>query len=560
MSLITDIIKNTVKMTGDNFRVTEGVTGENLFIEASTVQLQARVDITNRATIIGDYLPADPLLLSSRKIDVFKDASDMLSKTQQYASGSIAGKTVDDAVEVLVQYICLSENNCTNAAIILSDLFTQSAIPPHLFEKIFFAVDYALRKNLTNPVLKMHAEKVLLALYSQMGQRDARAAELMQVSQKIGQMTYQDTPLWSQDYAAFMVNAIEKIALREGGNLDEVLQITKEDYKRSPQDAVKKLAVVSLYIAHAMRFSSARQFERAIKFLEKALKIDPEEHKAKLLLASYLNELSAQYLIAKRVDKYQEVIAAQERVIQLNPNFGRAYHNLAVALWLSKPNEPDLERIIRLFEKNLSINPGDSVTKPELVRAYDTLGGIYMQGKISGKSELDVLELMEKAIVLAPDDVNIQSGFVSVCCMIAFKCLQGQFPGKTVEDGERYLTKGIEFHDKELLTQSKELLASVCNQYAVAFTNGVIPNKSHMEAIALLEVAISLMPSLAQTKENLFYLYGLYTQQCILELNKGNDTVYQLTQAIKALESAIILKPDDVDCQALLKKLKNVQR
>ena len=85
MSLVTEIMKSTIKVTGNEYTVTNDLVSEGLFVEVTgNFQLRARVDIANRAIIIGDYLPSDPPLLSSRKIDVFKDVNDMLSKARQY--------------------------------------------------------------------------------------------------------------------------------------------------------------------------------------------------------------------------------------------------------------------------------------------------------------------------------------------------------------------------------------------------------------------------------------------------------------------------------------------
>ncbi len=557
MSLVTEIMKSTIKVTGNEYTVTNDLVSEGLFVEVTgNFQLRARVDIANRAIIIGDYLPSDPPLLSSRKIDVFKDVNDMLSKARQYVSGAVAGKTVEDAVEVLSQYICLSENNCTNAAIDLSELFVQDKIAADLFEKSLFAIDYALRKDSTNFVLKKHVEKVWMSFYEQVKQGDARAAELMQITQKIGQRNSIDTPFWNQSYSDFMVNVIEKVTLQEGLNLDVALRVTKADYKRSPQDPQKKLAVVSLYIAHAIKFYNAQQFEKAIVSAEKALKIDPQKPEAKIWLAKCFNELSAQYLMDRREDKYQDVIAAQERAIELNPDFGRAYHNLAVALWLAHPDLSEIERVISLLEKNLSINLDDPLTKTELARAYDSLSGLYITGQRPGKSYLDAKALMEKAIVLAPDDPNIVNGLVGVLTMLAIQHIQGQITANSLIEGEAYLTQALQFLEKDLSVQTKGSIAIACNLFAVTFTNSSIANKSRTDSIALLERALELNPFFEQAKENLFYIYGLYIQDCISEFNKGLNIGFYAIQVKQTLEKALVLRPEDADCQALLEVFK----
>ncbi len=554
MSFVNDVTRNTIRLTGHDLNVTESITGDNLFVETKgTVQLKAKVDITNRAIIIGDFLAANPPLLTSRVVDIFKDTSEMLSKTQQYSEGAIEGRTVDDSVEILTRYIYLSEENLMQPIIVLSDLFEKMKVLPSLFEKLFFAIDFALRKDSKNPVLKAQVEKLFSSLLSQSGKGDLRAAELMKAAQKIGHTNYQDTPFWNQEYASFMSGIFKNVISSFGLTLNTALQVVEADYKRSPRDAQKKLALTSLYVAGAMEFHNTQQYQKAIEFAEKALKIDSEYEAAKIWLANCLNELSAQYLIAKKADKYQEVITAQERAIQLNPSFGRAYHNLAVALWLAHPDLSQIERVISLFEKNLTINPDDPITKSELVRAYDALGGLYMGGKRPGKSEIDAAGLMEKALILSPENTEVKSGLSVSCMLFAFKCQQNQFQGNTALIGETYLKRASEF-SKCLNEELKKNLALICNQYAVAYTRGVISDRSHIDSINLLELAIALNPAFDQAKMSLYNLYTQYIEKC-LEVASGDDSPFHMGEAIRCLKRAIELNPDDQECQDMLKML-----
>lgn len=502
----TDDLK---KITGDSCIITKDVKGDNLFVEAKgELQIRARVDVFYRTTIIG-HIDKDLSLLHSRDVEIFQDVDEMLTKIGKYASGSIPKKSMQDAFEILIQYLYSSMEDLEKPAILLTDYFMKGLIATRFADKVLYAVDRALRQNPTNKLLLDSLEKVYCRIESEMNKNGFDAHSLRTNIKSMNSLNNFDTSFWTnndhssqiaKEYSIAVVTILEKAFYSKKSFIDTIHEL-EAVLEKNPNAHNAISGLKDLYPMLGIKNFGLKQFPEAVLYFEKALTLDPNNDNFRTWTALTLNDFSAKYLIEKQMDKCDECIAYLRRAIQLCPTLVTAYHNLAEFIWLKDIHNPNLEEVIELFEKALSLKPLP-LTISELLQTYKLQARFYMENKVPGKTDLDAADLLEKALTLSPEDNNIKGGISNTCLMTAFKCMNGEIPGKSISDGEIYLNKAILL--KEYIgDDEKKGLAIVCNQYAVAYFKGKVDGRSSLEAMVLLGIAIELDPSFNQAKENL---------------------------------------------------------
>lgn len=75
--------------------------GSDIILCAQTIRNGGPITAQNRVLIIGNYVEEKGGSLTGRQVDIFPSIEVMLEKLKQYADGSIEGKTVEDAKEIL---------------------------------------------------------------------------------------------------------------------------------------------------------------------------------------------------------------------------------------------------------------------------------------------------------------------------------------------------------------------------------------------------------------------------------------------------------------------------
>ena len=124
-----------------------------------------------------------------------------------------------------------------------------------------------------------------------------------------------------------------------------------------------------------------KEYDKAISFYLRVIELNPDYAKA-------YNNLGVAY---KNQGNTTKAIQLYEKAIELNPDYADAYYNLGVAY----KDQGNLIKAIQNYEKAIALDPDDA-------KAYNNLGiAYYDQGNAT-----KAIQLWEKAIELDPDDAK----------------------------------------------------------------------------------------------------------------------------------------------------------
>ena len=96
------------------------------------------------------------------------------------------------------------------------------------------------------------------------------------------------------------------------------------------------------YISKASRYIKARDYQRAIREYDAALKLDPKHPKTNLLLG----------LVYANMNDLDKAIQYTEKALELDPGYS-AYNNLALVY----ANKGDFKKSIDYYQKAIALNP-----------------------------------------------------------------------------------------------------------------------------------------------------------------------------------------------------------
>ena len=115
------------------------------------------------------------------------------------------------------------------------------------------------------------------------------------------------------------------------------------------ENQLEKLSNPDDLIKIGKELAEKQQYDFAIKYIEKALKLDPNVH----------NALNALGFANGRSGNYPEAIKCYEKALELKPNFQKAMGNLGHVYQLKE----DYQKAVEHYEKALQMNPEDESLK-----------------------------------------------------------------------------------------------------------------------------------------------------------------------------------------------------
>ena len=130
-----------------------------------------------------------------------------------------------------------------------------------------------------------------------------------------------------------------------------------------------------------------REYRTAENYARQAIKADPDSTWGHFYLAASLGTLAGVSPVAKQIEMAEEIRAAAETAIALDPQNGFAYHVYGVwhrrmaeigktrrmfaSLWYGRPlPRGDLEKSLEFLKKAVAINPKVIISRLELARTH----------------------------------------------------------------------------------------------------------------------------------------------------------------------------------------------
>ena len=171
--------------------------------------------------------------------------------------------------------------------------------------------------------------------------------------------------------------------------LQKVLQFEPRDI-----EALAKLSRTHIDIGDSIPESSPdwreariREYRQAESYARQAIKAEPNSTWGYFYLAASLGTMAGVLPVAKQVEIAEEIRAAAEKAIALDPQNGFAYHALGVwhrrmaeigeasrvvaSIWYGRTlPKGDLDKSVEFLKKAVSFNPNVIISRLELARSY----------------------------------------------------------------------------------------------------------------------------------------------------------------------------------------------
>jgi tetratricopeptide (TPR) repeat protein len=244
----------------------------------------------------------------------------------------------------------------------------------------------------------------------------------------------------------------QAIALHQAGQLAQAKAMYEDILLREPKhvDALHLLGVISI---------SEQDYQRAVKLIDKAIKINP--HQAPFY--------SNRGLALHELKQFEKAVTSYDRAITLNPSYFTAYSNRGLALHELK----QYEKAVASYDRAIAI-------KPDYVTAYSNRG-----------NSLQELNQFEKAIASFDRSIAINPGYMQAHYNRGntLKAL-GQLE-ESIASFDRAIALAPDFADAYLnrglaLTELKQWEAAVASYDCAIAINQHYADAHHNKALALL--------------------------------------------------------------------------
>ncbi len=270
------------------------------------------------------------------------------------------------------------------------------------------------------------------------------------------------------------------------------------------------------------------QLEDAIKWYQKSLETDPDNHVA----------LSNMGFAQLSVGTPSAAIESCRKALNLKPDYAQAHSNLGAAL----QQEGVLDAAIDCFEKAVSL-------KPDYADAYSNLGNVLLQqgrldeAVVSFKKAISINPNHARAYASLGNAMSKSGGFDEVAAYFQKAiAIQPDYPEAHYDFGIFLSENGLTDAAISCFTQTIKLKADHTDAY-INLGNALSEQNRLDEAVATLRQAITIKPDFAQLHYNLGN---------ILKELRDPD------QAVLSYQKAITIQPDHAEahmnCGKVLQK------
>ena len=258
----------------------------------------------------------------------------------------------------------------------------------------------------------------------------------------------------------------------------EYSKIINGNVKKVPKDILSNSYFSHAYNKGKSKNMSAEELNDIIRLYEKAIEITPNSGNCFNNLANTLSDLGK---LNDDKSFYEKAIVKYEKAIEINPNDGSYYYNLGnTLLELGKLSDDKsfYEQAIVKYEKAIEINPNDS-------DYYNNLGDTLLElGKLSDDKSFyeQAIAKYEKAIGINPNDCGYYDNLGDTLIKL------GQLTGDShyYEKSEKVLNIALKYAPKNVynLACVASLLGkeNKCEEYLnICYEANTLPVKEHLE-------------------------------------------------------------------------------
>jgi len=294
----------------------------------------------------------------------------------------------------------------------------------------------------------------------------------------------------------------------------------KEDAIQQYERLLKQNPSAETYNSAGGLYYKQGNIEQAIRYFEKALKINRRYSPAKNNLFNMYKERGVKYLEAK---DYDGAISDFARAIELFPSDSGIYDVMG-AVYADKG---DYQKAIEYYQKAISFNPGNINARNNLAKAYNNRGVVLVgQNKFQ-----EAIDAYIKALEITPEDAQFKRNLESAYWKLANYYTEKKNWGKAIEIYRKLL---------KLNPNNKDAHCAIAEAY---FNLG-----RYAEAIESFKAALRIArrdtrseeeSSISETEKNLLLTHLKYGQ-ALLEQRRYQDAIAQFQEALK-------IQPNDTD-------------
>lgn len=258
---------------------------------ANTITNSGRLNASNRITLVGKYLQEKNGSLNARKVEIFSSMQDLIAKGIQYAQGTVAGKSMDDSIELLNHALKL------DTELVLSELTKQGGL---------VSLDNLLRTLLAFVPANTTIKKALSSIFKIIAAQYSKNLVPGKNQDDVGELLKRASDLDPQDDLMVgnpNINDSKRLMRKAIGNDFESMGFTfnfdSDSLKKSAPATVESVFQILNGDVPGKGINDARSI------LEELLKKDPENIEIKRILVMTLQKIAAEpSLITRDADGY----------------------------------------------------------------------------------------------------------------------------------------------------------------------------------------------------------------------------------------------------------------
>ncbi len=294
----------------------------------------------------------------------------------------------------------------------------------------------------------------------------------------------------------------------------------KEDAIQQYERLLKQNPSAETYNSTGGLYYKQGNIEQAIRYFEKALKINKRYLPAKNNLFNMYKGRGIKYLEAK---DYDGAISDFARAMELFPNDS----GICDVMGATHADKGDYEQAIEYYEKAIALNPGNINAKNNLAKGYNNLGVVL----VKQKQFQEAINAYNKALKITPEDAQFKSNLESAYWRLANYYTETKNANKAIETYRKLL---------ELNPTNRDVHIAIAGTY---YNLG-----RYAEAIESFKAALRIRDAqseaekrngISETEQNLLLTYCKYGQT-LLEACRYQNAIAQFQEALK-------IQPNDTD-------------